>query len=230
MYFTHVPSPLVNRPFVKQLDRTDGHFYLTESGRIYPSITTVLKIETQDAIEKWIKYVGEQEANRIMKESQEAGTAMHSLIEDFLNNRHLRELDLGTTENPKFAYSPYKLFETIKPALADIDNIHALETKLYSDSMALAGTVDCVAEYEGKLSIIDFKNSRKPKTKSRVKNYMLQVTAYGEMWKQCMNTEIEQGVILISNWDGTTSIFKVKLKEHEDNLWKVLLKWETFGI
>lgn len=225
MLFTHVPSPLVNRPFVRQLDRTDGHFYLTESGKVYPSITTVLKIETKDAIQHWIDNVGVLEAERIMKESQEAGTAMHKIVEHFLDNRQPPQFNIT-----EFAKNPYDLFEYIKPALADINNIHALETKLYNDELGLAGTVDCIAEYEGKLSVIDFKNSRKRKTKSRVKNYFLQACAYGQMWKQCIGETIEQGVIIISNWDGTNSIFKINLADYEEPLLKVLLKWETLDL
>lgn len=225
MYFTHVPRTLVFRP-LEQLNRTDGHYYRhVESGRIYPSITTVLKIETKDAIQHWIDNIGILEAERIMKESQEAGTAMHTLVEKFLDNRP--EPVFNITE---FAKNPYELFEYIKPALADINNIHALETKLYSDELGLAGTVDCIAEYEGKLSVIDFKNSRKRKTKSRVKNYFLQACAYGQMAKQCLDLNIEQGVIIISNWDGTNSIFKINLADYEEPLLKVLLKWETLDL
>ena len=223
MLFNHVVVPEISRPFVKQLDRTDGHFYLTEQGKVYPSITTVLKIETQAGIEYWKSI--EPNWEQISRESTEAGTAMHELVEDFLSNRPLRHFDVT-----KFAKNPYDLFEYIKPALADIDNIHALETKLYNDEMGLAGTVDCIAEYEGKLSVIDFKNSRKRKTKSRVKNYFLQACAYGAMAKQCLNLGIDQGVIIISNWDGTNSIFKINLAEYEIPLWNVLVKWETLNI
>lgn len=225
VYFNHVIQPLVNRPFIKQLDRTDGHYYLTESGKVYPSITTVLKIETDEAIKKWKSYVGEDKANLIMKESQEVGTALHKYYECFLKNEKLPEMD-----QTKFAYSPLKLFEDTKYAFADIDNVHALETKLYSTEMGLAGTVDCIAEYEGELSVIDFKNSRKPKTKFRAKNYFLQVAAYSKMWKENIGVEIKQGVIIIANWDETTTIFKFKPQDFENKLWNVLIKWETLGL
>lgn len=225
VYFNHVVQPLVNRPFIKQLDRTDGHYYLTESGKIYPSITTVLKIETDEAIKHWIARVGEVEANRIIKESQDVGTALHKYYECFLSNKSLPEMD-----QTKFAKSPFELFEDTKYAFADVDNIYALETKLYSDEMGLAGTVDCIAEYEGELSVIDFKNSRKPKTKSRAKNYFLQICAYAKMWKECMNQDINQGVIIIANWDGTTTIFKFNPHDFENKLWNVLIKWETLGL
>lgn len=225
VYFNHVPQPLVNRPFVEQLDRTDGHFYRTESGKIYPSITTVLKIETDEAIKKWIDYVGQAEADRIIKESQEVGTALHKYYEAFLSNKPIPQMDQS-----KFAKSPLQLFEDTKYAFADIDNVRALETKLYSDEMGLAGTVDCVADYEGELSVIDFKNSRKPKTKSRVKNYFLQICAYGKMWKECIGDDIKQGVIIIANWDGTATIFKFNPHDFENKLWNVLIKWETLGL
>src|SRR5690349_16190644 len=169
--FTHIPHPEVKRPFVKMLDRSDCHFYQTESGAIYPSITTVIKTFSKTGIDIWRNKIGWENADRISKESTDVGTMLHEMIEHFLNNKYNYNVVPSSEVKHTFAIAPWDLFSAMKPALADINNIHATEMKLFSDEMGLAGTVDCVAEYEGVLSIIDFKNSRKPKTKSKVKNY-----------------------------------------------------------
>lgn len=222
--FTHIPHDEIKRPFVKMLDDPRGHYYQTESGAIYPSITTMIKTFTKDGIDIWRNKVGWENADRISKESTDVGTELHHLIEYFLNNK-----SIPTTISGDFAINPIELFNTVKPALADINNIHATEMKLFSDEMGLAGTVDCVAEYEGVLSIIDFKNSRKKKTKSRVKNYGIQTAAYSQMWKECIGQDIKQGVVIIANWDFTTSIFKFKIDDYMKDLWSMLVSYNEIN-
>lgn len=220
--FNHVKLDIPERPFVKMLDRNDGHYYETNDGKIYPSITTVLSINTKEGIDIWRSKVGRKEADRISKSSMEVGTKMHELIENYLSNKQLSMFDDSAYEK-----SPLELFEVVKPMLDEkIDNIHAIETKLYSDELELAGTVDCIAEFDGVLSIIDFKNSRKPKTPSRVKNYYQQGAAYSTMWKECMNMDIEQVVIIVASWDNKVRAFTANVNDHKSALWNTLLKYE----
>lgn len=217
--FNHIPHEQIKRPFVEMLPRTDGHYYKTESGSIYPSITTVIKMFTKSGIDAWRNKIGWENADRISKESTDVGTELHSMIEQFLNNKEPKCTFYGESMLVD------NLFTSIKPALADINNIHVTEMKLYSDELGLAGTVDCVAEYDGVLSIIDFKNSRKPKTKSRVKNYGIQCAAYATMWRECIGHDIKQGVVIIANWDYTTSIFKFKINDYMKDLWTMLVSY-----
>lgn len=98
---------------------------------------------------------------------------------------------------------PKAHLENIKPLLHKIDNIHFLEVALFSDQMETAGTCDCIAEYDGVLSIIDFKTSRKKKQKAWIQDYFLQATAYALMYKEMSGIEIKQGVILITGEDGS---------------------------
>ena len=106
-----------------------------------------------------------------------------------------------------------------------VDKVNGLEVPIYSDDLELAGTADCIGEYDGELSIIDFKNSRKPKTKSQCKSkdYFIQLCAYGKMWEFCTGQKIEQGVILVISWDGVVKPFKVKLSDYESDLYKKLV-------
>ena len=100
-----------------------------------------------------------------------------------------------------------KLFEQLKPELLKINNIKAQEVQLYSDGLGVAGRVDCVGEYDGRLSVVDFKSSRKKKTKSMVKSYFLQATCYALMYEEMTKEKVDQIVILISAEDGTTKAF-----------------------
>ena len=150
------------------------------------------------------------------------GNRIHELAEKWLNN--ITKFD-NTDE--EYEVDIEKLFDVLAEHLVDhVDNIHGTEIKLYSDLLELAGTADCVAEYDGELCIIDFKNSRKPKTKSQCnsKDYFIQLCAYGKMWEFCTGKKIKHGVILVISWDGKLKPFKVNLEDYEAKLYqKVVL-------
>ena len=167
--------------------------YESPTGSLLPSVTTVLSLLSETGIKMWRRKVGEVEANKVMDYAMKTGTEMHSIVENYLNNR-AEESD----KNPR----AMKLFEQMKPELNKIDNIVAQEVPLYSDEL-VAGRVDCIAEYDGKLSIIDFKSSRKKKQKSWIKTYFLQATAYALMYEEMTGDKVEQIVILISADDET---------------------------
>ena len=116
----------------------------------------------------------------------------------------------------------YNLFKNLKPELDKINNIQAQETRLYHKDLKVAGQVDCIVEYEDEKCIIDFKNSRKQKREEWIKDYKIQVTAYSKMFEYCTSQKIDLGVILIANWDGTTSTFKVDIPKYEEKLLDVL--------
>lgn len=168
-----------------------GRKYKTPEGIDLPSITTVLSILSRDSIAAWRKKVGEEEANRISYRASTRGTSVHEIIEKYINN----------DENYRDGYTPDILesFLIMKPILDGfIGTVYAQEAPLYSTYLGVAGRVDCVAEFDGKLSIIDFKTSRKKKRKDWIKNYFMQEAAYAIMWEERTGMPITQLVTLIS--------------------------------
>lgn len=190
-----------------------GRKYRTPEGIDYPSITTVLSILSRDSIAKWRKKVGEEEANRISYRASTRGTAVHEIIEKYINN----------DENFKDGYTPdiVSSFLDLKPILdSRIGKVYAQEAPLYSNHLGVAGRVDCVAEFDGKLSIIDFKTSRKPKQVKWITNYFMQESAYAIMWEERTNMPIVQLVTIISVDDHEPQVFI----EHRDNWVRPLLE------
>ena len=145
--------------------------------------------EKQKFFKEWRKN-NPKESKRVLSR----GNDLHDLIERYLNNE---DIDL-LLESPVVS----SLFVQIKESLDKIDNIHALEVALWSDTLGLAGRVDCVAEYEGKLSVIDFKGSNRQKRLNDIENYMLQGTAYSIMWHERTGTPIREFHIMIAAENG----------------------------
>ena len=180
-------------------------FYVTPEGNKYPSITTVLSDRNKEGIVKWRESVGNDVANQVMRQAASRGTAVHTLIENYLNNE----------EQSKQAVLPVALFVTMKSELDNINNIRIQEGGLYSDKLGVAGRVDCIAEYKGKISVIDFKTSTKEKKEEWVENYFIQGSAYCEMYEERFLQPIEQVVILIVTEDGAVQTF---IKDKRDYL------------
>ena len=180
-------------------------FYVTPEGNKYPSITTVLSDRNKEGIVKWRESVGNDGANQVMRQAASRGTAVHTLIENYLNNEELSKQDV----------LPVALFVTMKSELDNINNIRIQEGGLYSDKLGVAGRVDCIAEYKGKISVIDFKTSTKEKKEEWVENYFIQGSAYCEMYEERFLQPIEQVVILIVTEDGAVQTF---IKDKRDYL------------
>lgn len=183
-----------------------GRKYRTPDGIDLPSITTVLSILSRDSIAKWRKRVGEEEANRISYRASTRGTAVHEIIEKYIDNE----------ENFRDGYTPdiVSSFLDLQPILdSRIGKVYAQEAPLYSTHLGVAGRVDCVAEFDGKLSIIDFKTSRKPKQAKWITNYFMQESAYAIMWEERTGMPITQLVTIISVDGHAPQVFI----EHRDN-------------
>jgi len=166
----------------------------------YPSISTICSFRKRKSIAEWRARVGAEEANKISKRATTAGTTVHSMIEDYLNN----ELDLEKYDGKHLAKI---LFTQAKPMLARINNIHFQEAPLYSHEFAIAGRVDCIAEFDGKLSIIDFKTSSKEKKEEWIEGYLVQETGYAKMYEERSGIKVEQIVTLITCQTGDTQVF-----------------------
>jgi ATP-dependent exoDNAse (exonuclease V) beta subunit len=162
------------------------------------SITSVTSFHNRHIFENWRKKVGEEEANRINKKATSRGTDLHSLVENYLLNEHLPEVQ---------PISNF-LFKIAKEKLGNINNIHALESSLYSKQLGIAGTVDCIAEYNGELAVIDFKTSKKPKPKNWVEHYFVQCAAYACMFYEITGIPVKKLVILMACEDGDCVVYE----------------------
>ena len=168
-----------------------GRQYRTPEGIDLPSITTVLSILSRESIAKWRARVGHEEANRISHRASSRGTRVHEIVEKYINNE----------ENFKDGYTPdiISSFGDLKPILDNrIGRVFAQEAPLYSNHLGVAGRGDCIAEFDGSLSVIDFKTSMKPKRKDWITNYFMQESAYAIMWEERTGRPITQLVTIIS--------------------------------
>ena len=170
----------------------DGRrFYLTPSGKKYPSMTTVLQLMTAEGIAKWRARVGEEVANKISAQASRRGTLMHKLCEDYVNNEKIDTDALMPLD--------YQNFNALKEQMdKHFGKVYGQEIALYSDFLEMAGRVDCIAEYKGKLSIIDYKTARKAKKRENIKNYFMQAAGYAVMYEEIFKQPINQLVILMS--------------------------------
>lgn len=174
---------------LQQINEDGGRRYVTPSGNKYPSITTVTSWQSAKAIAEWRSRVGADAANAISRKATKRGTAFHALCENYIKNEEL----LG--EN--VSYDVKNLFYNVKQVLDRIDNVHCVETQLYSDYIGVAGTTDCIAEYEGVLSIIDFKTANKIKQKKHISNYFMQTSGYAVMYEERTEIPVPQVVIIM---------------------------------
>ena len=197
---------------------TDGvRLYETPEGNKYPSITTILSVRNKSGLVEWRKRVGDKVANHVMHKAAARGTAVHHMCEDYLNNENI--------DHHQKNFLPWCLFTQLQKVLTNIDNIHAQEAGLYSDKYKVAGRVDCIAEYNGVLSIIDFKTSTKERSDAWNENYYIQCSAYAEMYGEMTGTEIEQIVILCVTEDGTVQEFVKEKYDYLDALVETATIW-----
>ena len=166
------------------------------------SITSVTSHFNKEIFVKWRKKVGEEEANRITKAATSRGTDMHTLVEHHLKNEDL----------PKVQPISDFLFKISKSTLNNINNIHALESSLYSKELGIAGTVDCIAEYNGELAIIDFKTSAKPKPEDWIEHYFVQCMAYGCMLYEMTGIMVKKLVIIMACENGECVVYEERDK------------------
>ena len=168
------------------------------------SITSVTSHFNKEILINWRKKVGNEEADRITKAATKRGTDMHTLTEHYLKN------DQELPEVPPISEF---LFKIAKSKLNLINSIYTLEGSLYSKQLGIAGTVDCIAEYNGELSIIDFKTSKKPKPREWVEHYFVQAMAYGCMFYELTGIAIKKLVIIMACENGECVVYEEYDKE-----------------
>jgi genome maintenance exonuclease 1 len=183
----------------------DGkRYYTLPDGTRLPSVTTVLGAQKKDAIMAWRKRVGEDVANKISKKATGRGTNVHTLCERYLNNDPLGDIMPDAKE----------MFVSLKPTLNRINNIHYQEQALWSTQLGMAGRVDCIAEFDGVLSSIDFKTSARIKTRENILDYFWQTAAYALMYEEMIGVAINNLVVIMAVENSVPLIFIEKTEDH----------------
>ena len=184
------------------------------NGDWVPSITSVTSFYNREVFRKWRQRVGEKEANRVTKESTTRGTDYHEAAQAYLENR---ELDWNN-------YLPLTefMFKSSQPYLDKIGKIHAIERTLYSEYLGLAGRVDCIAEYDGELAIIDFKTSKKIKPEKWIEQYFVQETAYACMYYELTGIPVEKLITIMVTPEGDVHVYD---KRNKSDYIKLLVKY-----
>ena len=221
--FNHVPvslPPLQTRSIDKK------RFYITPEGAEYPSITTVLSSRNKAGLHEWRKRVGDEVANYVSGKAASRGTKVHHMCEDYLNNMAIKFPSKWAKHKKDFF--PYCLFTQLQEkVLQNIDDIYAQEAGLYSDKYKVAGRVDCVSEYNGVPSVIDFKTSTKERKDDWNENYYIQGSAYAEMFQERTGIVIDQVVILVVTEDGTVQEFVKCKHDYLDTLTETVTEWRN---
>ena len=194
--FTHIDLKL---PKLSR-ESIDGVRYYNIGGenKKLVSITSVISHYSKEKFAKWRKRVGEEEANRITKRATSRGTDTHTLIESYLLNEELSEVQPISE----------MLFKLAKPTLNRINNIHCLESSLYSEILGVAGSVDTVGEFDGELAVIDYKTSAKPKPREWIEGYFVQTMFYGMALYEMTGISIKKLVIIMTCEDGECVVYE----------------------
>jgi genome maintenance exonuclease 1 len=203
---------------IQHESRNGKRFYATPAGELYPSITSILGEFSKASIQEWRKRVGETEANKISGKASRRGTRLHSVCERYIQN----EDEFLTGELPHIV----ELFKTIEPFLDRIDNVHGVELGLYSDHFGVAGRTDLIAEFDGKLSVIDYKTSNKTKKKEWCESYFAQGSFYAIAYEELTQIPVSQVVIVIAVDNDQPQLFVEKRNDWADKIWEAKKLYE----
>jgi len=209
--FNHVQ---INKQELQRIEENNKRFYVTPEGNRYPSVTTVTGHAKKAFFAEWRKN-NPDEAKRVTVR----GTRFHSLVEKYLNNEEM--------DRKKINFADLFLFSQAEVEIDKIDNIHLLETTLWSDTLKLAGRVDCIAEFDGRLSVIDFKSASKEKPASDIKEYFMQATAYAIMYQERYGKAIDNIVIIMSSEDGMVNVYQVNPIQYVKELFDTIKEYNS---
>ena len=188
--------------------------YKLPDGQWVPSITSVTSFYNRQIFIDWRKRVGIEEANRITKKATTRGTDFHEAAQEYLEGRDLVWED--------FLPATKFMFHHAKPYLDKINNIHAIERTLYSEYLGLAGRVDCIAEYEGELAVIDFKTSEKIKPEKWLENYFVQETFYAAAYYELTEIPVKKLITIMVTPEGDVKVFD---KRNKGDYIKLLVRY-----
>jgi ATP-dependent exoDNAse (exonuclease V) beta subunit len=203
---------------IQHQTKNGKRFYETPAGELYPSITSILGEFSKASIQAWRKRVGAEEANKVSGKASRRGTRLHSVCESYIQN------DDGflTGELPHIT----ELFKTIEPFLERIDNVHGVELGLYSDHFGVAGRTDLIAEFDGKLSVIDYKTSNRTKKKEWCESYFAQCAFYAVAYEELTKIPVPQVVVIIAVDNEQPQLFVEKRDDWIDKIWEAKKLYE----
>ena len=217
MTFTHLLHPEI--PKIKQININGVRYYDTPNGTLI-SITSLLKNFTPEGILEWRKAVGEDVANEVMRAAADRGSKVHKIIENCLSNKSENDL-VGN-----YGELAARMFSQMVPALDKIDRIRALEKGLYSTRFGIAGRVDCIAEYDNELTVIDFKTSTR-KRDERNETHLVQASFYSLAWEERTGEKVNQIAILTTTEDGKLDVYRDDPSNHVDRLEEMIEEYKS---
>ena len=217
MTFTHLLHPEI--PKIKQININGVRYYDTPDGTLI-SITSLLKNFTPEGILEWRKAVGEEVANEVMRAAADRGSKVHKIIENCLSNKPENDL-VGN-----YGELAARMFSQMVPALDKIDRIRALEKGLYSTRFGIAGRVDCIAEYDKELTVIDFKTSTR-KRDERNETHLVQASFYSLAWEERTGEKVNQIAILTTTEDGELDVYRDDPSNHVDRLEEMIEEYKS---
>jgi genome maintenance exonuclease 1 len=217
--FNHVKLPQLD--FDLKAETTEsGRLYATPTGEKYKSITTVLGNHNKQAIMEWRERVGAEEANKISTKAATRGTKVHKICEDYINN------EIPELKMQMMMPDLKEMFFKIKPIIDEkLGDVYSQEQALYSHKLKIAGRVDLIGMWNGKLSVIDFKTSAKQKEESYIQNYFMQCTAYALMFSELTGMWIDDIVVLIATGEGEAQVFERQIGNYVKPLMRYIHKY-----
>jgi len=221
MIYEHLNIQIPEKAVQVSQDGTGKRLYRIPNGDLFPSITTILSPLKTEILKQWRARVGDEIADAESKWARERGSALHLGIEDLLKNKSIKDHPLLIQ----------MLIDDLKPYLLKIGKIYCQETPLYSEYFKIAGRVDCIAEYDGLLSVIDFKGSNRTKKREWIKDHFMQTAFYANAFWERTGYKVQQDVILMANEQGQSAEYIEKPWDWWNDLKKVRKEYqERFGI
>jgi len=209
-------SPHIDLPKAKQINTSLGRRYSTPDGNVYPSITTVLgsQPEKQKSLAEWRARVGEEEARKITTQSARRGTELHNLMEKYILGD---EIDVK-----KIIPTTLARFRPVQKCLDEnLQLVYASETPMFSDILRIAGTADLICEWNGEVTVIDFKTARKMKTADMITDYFVQATAYSIMFEEHTGIECHHFAIIMVSDEGEFQVFSGRRNDYVAKLIRI---------
>ena len=216
MTFTHLLHPEI--PKIKQISVDGVRHYETPDGTLI-SITSLLKNFTPQGILDWRKSVGDEIADKVMRAATDRGSKVHEIIENCLSNKPENDL-VGN-----YGELASRMFSQMIPAIDKIDRIRALEQGLYSTKYGIAGRVDCIAEYDKELTVIDFKTATRKRDEIN-ENYLVQASFYSIAWEERTGEKVNQITILTTTEDGKLDVYRDNPSNHIARLEEMIKEYK----
>lgn len=214
-------TPKFNYSPLNRCEVNGKRLYETPDGHKLASVTTVLDrtkpAESREALARWRKAVGEAKAQEITTQAASRGTRMHKFLENYVIGVPLNE----AASNP-FAQQSLKMAKiVIEQGLVNVGEVWGSEVPLYYPEL-YAGTTDCIGVHHGEPSILDFKQTNKPKKREYIDDYFLQLTLYMMAHNKVYGTDIRKGVIMMCSKDFEYQEFVLEPKDFDywsDRAW-----------